>query len=152
MPPICTSVLARTCLVLLCLAPAAHAAQIGESCVSSPDQTPTLRSSRVTEGIIQCIPDNTGHYLWQPMGAGHVRYDTSLSCDTGGMLRWTGSSIQYCTGTSWASLSGGGNGALRWSGNFRDPAFSCDAGYTLVTFTGVASNSAIYNWYECQAD
>ena len=109
----------------------AQAQQIGQACPASPENVRTVKSSTPTEGVIQCIPDTAGNYFWQPMGAGVARYDSTASCSIAGTLRWNGTAIQFCNGSSWQSIGGGptlvvGGCQTFWSG--------CPQGYTATSY------------------
>jgi hypothetical protein len=125
----------------------AHAQQVGEACTGSAANITTVRSTIETEGVIQCIPNSQGQYFWQAMGAGVALYDNTASCTIAGMLRWNGSAIQYCNGSIWNNLGGGGLGNLHQSGG---ESFYCDPGYTIVgfQFNCGCTNNAIF--FECQ--
>jgi hypothetical protein len=86
------------------------------------------------------------------MGAGIALYDATATCRIPGTIRWNGSAMQYCNGSSWASLGGVGNGALHWNGDWNGNAFWCDAGYHIVGFHYNCGCSNNTTWFECQAN
>src|SRR5579863_4522652 len=124
----------------------ANADVIGDACPANPTQIQTTKSSIQTQGVMQCIPDSNGNYFWQPMGGGVVRYDNTAVCTVAGELRWNGTSIQYCDGSTWKSFGGGGLGNLHGGGE----SFYCDPGYNIVgfQFNCGCTNNAI--WFECE--
>jgi hypothetical protein len=132
--------------IFAALACPAHAQQVGEACTGSTTNIATVRSTIETQGILQCIPNSNGDFFWQPMGAGTVLYDNSATCSIAGELRWNGTSIQYCDGSTWKSFGGGGLGNLHGGGE----SFYCDPGYNIVgfQFNCGCTNNAI--WFECQ--
>jgi hypothetical protein len=125
---------------------------IGLPCNPAPEMTQTARSQDVRQGVLECIPDASGNYHWQAMGAGIVLYDVSSACSTPGMLRWNGSAIQYCNGSSWQSLVGAGNGKLYWDANWTGDNYWCDSGYHIVLFHYDCPCSNNATWFECQAN
>ena len=86
--------------------PSWAAPKIGDACDGSANQITTKSSDIQAEGVIQCIPDSNGSYFWQAMGA-VARYDATTKCTVAGILRWNGSSIQYCNGTTWIGFKSG---------------------------------------------
>ncbi|MFY9288459.1 MAG: hypothetical protein WAO98_08145 [Alphaproteobacteria bacterium] len=114
----------------LLLACQAHAQQIGQSCPAS-DMVRTVKSVVATQGVIQCIPDEAGNYFWQPMGAGVARYDGSAICNTAGALRWNGSAIQFCDGTTWQSIGGGTTLVV---GGCQFTFSDCPVGYRVTSY------------------
>ncbi|MFY9288168.1 MAG: hypothetical protein WAO98_06665 [Alphaproteobacteria bacterium] len=116
--------------VALAFAWPVSAQQIGVVCPAS-ENVSTVKSLIPTEGIIQCIPDELGRYYWQPMGAGIARYDTTGLCTTEGSVRWNGSAIQFCDGTSWQSLGGGTTLVV---GGCQTSFSDCPAGYRITSY------------------
>ena len=117
---------------VVCFTPCpANAQRIGQACSSDPDTVRTLKSIVPTEGVIECIPNSDGNYFWQPMGAGIARYDSTTACSVAGNVRWNGSSIQFCNGSSWQGVGGGkttvvGGCQTYWS--------TCPAGYVATSY------------------
>jgi hypothetical protein len=104
--------------------------QIGQACQASSNLV-TVRSYVQTQGAIECIPDANGNFLWQPMGAGIARYDTTGACSVAGNVRWNGSNIQFCNGSSWQSLGGGPTLVV---GGCQTSFSSCPAGYQATSY------------------
>jgi hypothetical protein len=83
---------------------------IGQSCPSGALGTTQL-SGNLQEGVIQCIPDGNGNYIWQAEG-GVARYDSTGGCSVAGTLRWNGSAMQYCDGGNWQNFGSVPSGTI----------------------------------------
>ncbi len=94
---------------LLCASPASAAVAIGQPC------TPPGGGGMLTQGaddpkqgILACLLNANGGHFWQPTNAGNTLYDNSTTCSTAGQLRWNGSTVQFCNGSSWSNIGGSG--------------------------------------------
>jgi hypothetical protein len=94
-------------LALVAIALNAHAQEVGQACTADPSIVTTF--SRIeSQGVLECIPDSAGNFIWEPEGAGIARYDTTAVCTIAGNIRWNGSSMEYCNGSLWQSFGGNG--------------------------------------------
>ena len=109
----------------------ASAQQVGQGCTVSTDTITTTRSAVLSQGVLECIPDGNGKSSWQAMGAGIARYDTSSSCTIAGGLRWNGSAVQYCNGSSWQSF---GTSQTLVTGGCQTSWSGCPSGYHATSY------------------